>query len=317
LASPLSINALVLQQGGKILVGGQATVNGVSQYVLMQLNPDGSLDPTFGSDGKKYFSFGAGYAAGITALALQPDGKIIAAGYRGHNPNDPNNYFEDIAIARFNPDGAIDPGFGTNGITTTAWLGGGGIRTYSVVVKPNGKILVPGYIQDTLSDFILVQYNSNGTPDTAFGIDGVLRTDLGASDEKSFTALLQPDGKLLVGGHTTIEGRNNEFALVRYLPGAGLHVGTLDFPAGQTQLLVYPNPVKASTMLEYTLVHPTSVTIQLLDLQGRLLQTYINNRYQESGDHQQVIEIPETVPSGQYVLVLSSAEGVVSVRIVR
>ncbi len=88
-------------------------------FALLRFNPDGRLDPSFGTDGRVFsdaFSAGEG-------VALQPDGKIVVAG----SPK----------LTRFRPDGSLDPTFGTNGAIVTFWA-------RDVAIQPDGKIVVVG-----------------------------------------------------------------------------------------------------------------------------------------------------------------------------
>src|SRR5207245_943210 len=103
-------SALALQSDGKIVVAGFSGAGGRQDFALARYNPDGSLDPSFGSGGRVLTDFG-GYDE-ASALALQSDGKIVVAG------------FSDVvgfgfALARYNPDGSLDPSFGSGGRVLT------------------------------------------------------------------------------------------------------------------------------------------------------------------------------------------------------
>jgi uncharacterized delta-60 repeat protein len=306
------LSAMALLPNGKILVGGRARIGLKYGFGLFQFNSNGSPDTGFGVGGMSLTLMGTNVDAEIDAIAIQPNGDIIAAGHRDPILDYSPDKFE-LVVAKFKANGSLDTTFATSGKSILKM--GEQIRTYSIVLKPDGKIVMPGYITDSITDFTLIQYTPNGQLDTAFGINGILRTDLGSDDEKAKSAVLQPDGKILVGGYTAI-GFDHDFALLRYLPEGGMHVGTVDFTGLKAQLLVYPNPVSTSTTLEYTLPYATTVSIQLYDLQGRLLQTYLNEVKQETGEHKQFISIPGSVPAGQFVLVLTTPEGKLGVRIV-
>lgn len=224
-----SIVALALQSDGKILAGGLAFLpRGDSDFMLVRYQANGSLDTTFGTGGMVNVDFntdssGDGREDAITALAIQPDGKIVAA---GASESAPIPHFFDFAVARFNPNGSLDASFGSGGKVTTDLAGnsnqagsGGSDQAGSVMIQPDGKILVGGvaggevYMSATSStalvvndsaeapgaDFGLVRYNTNGTLDTTFGRNSIVRTDFfGASDAGRF--LLQPDGRVVAAG---------------------------------------------------------------------------------------------------------------------
>ena len=101
--------AVALQPDGKIVLAGQIFYQ--AKFALARYTPDGSLDPSFAGNGKQ--TFPVGEASGAAAVAVQPDGKIVVAGY---SSNDASSV---IALARLKPNGLPDPGFGTDGLTTT------------------------------------------------------------------------------------------------------------------------------------------------------------------------------------------------------
>jgi uncharacterized delta-60 repeat protein len=200
--------AVQIQSDGKIVAAGA----GRGDYALARYNTDGSLDSTFGKGGKVETEFGPNLVGNATALAIQSDGKIIAVGNTA-TPTDPSA----IGVARYNTNGTLDTTFGPNqnGLVTTDILGND--RAFSVVVQPDGKILVAGsaYVtgSSTYSD-VLVRYNSNGTLDTSFGQAGVLTAPTlpGASLGFSQVALETinvngtPTTEIVVTGSTTPVG---------------------------------------------------------------------------------------------------------------
>ncbi|WP_406104487.1 calcium-binding protein [Streptomyces sp. NBC_01003] len=137
-----------VQTDGKIVVAGTSDFD----FALARYNPDGSLDTGFSGDGKVATSFGAGTLDGSSDLALQSDGKIVAAGISQ----------ADFAVARYNADGSLDGGFGTGGKVTTDVSSFGYFDTASAVaVQSDGKIVASG---NTGDDRGLVRYQVTGTP---------------------------------------------------------------------------------------------------------------------------------------------------------
>ena len=103
----------------------------------MRYNTDGSLDTSFNSDGKVTTAIGSAndYACSV---AIQSDGKIVAAGYSDNG----SNY--DFALVRYNTDGSLDTSFDSDGKVTTA-IGSGDDAAYSVAIQSDGKIVAAGY----------------------------------------------------------------------------------------------------------------------------------------------------------------------------
>src|SRR5439155_927966 len=103
----------VLQADGGVVAAGQSMRGSVIQVALVRYNADGSLDTSFGTGGKVTTSIG-GVDDKAIALVLQPDGKLVAAGYSKGGSNIA------FALARYNADGSLDASFGTAGKVTTA-----------------------------------------------------------------------------------------------------------------------------------------------------------------------------------------------------
>ena len=214
------ISAIVIQPDGKILVAGGAfplfTLAG--DFELARYNPDGSLDPTFGSGGIVTTSF-PGQGSFAFSLALQTDGKIIAAGtdFVNFSSNDSSN--TDFGLERYNPDGTPDPTFGRGGQVTTDFDGFND-DAFAVLIQPDGKIVAVGSAKNPANfyDFAAVRYLANGTIDRTFGSAGKVRTDFGDHNfDRARSAALQPDGKIVAAGFAISQnGLSQNFALARY-----------------------------------------------------------------------------------------------------
>ena len=213
-----SVNALVVHPNGKLVVAGSRTVLvpfglvrlAVPRFALARYNPDGSLDRSFGGDGRVSTRFG--FSSGARALVLQPDGKPVAAGVSGLGTAP-----EDFALARYNPDGNLDTSFGTGGLVRTDF--GGGELAAALVLQPDGKLVAAG-VNFFDEDIALARYNPDGNLDTSFGSGGLVRTDFGGSESVS-ALVLQPDGKLVAAGFGRV-GRVGSFVLARYSPNGSI-----------------------------------------------------------------------------------------------
>ena len=221
LAPPGCCATVALQGDGKIVAGGSRSFPGDElQFALTRYDPDGSLDRSFSGDGTVK-TFIAEPASGISALALQTDAKIIAAGTVFGSVAAP---FGKIALARYNADGSLDTGFGTGGIVRTDWAGGLKSAGHAVAIQSNGKIVVAGAVSARLlggsSDmFALARYQPDGSLDTTFGSNGLVTTPI--EDGASASGLaLQPDGKIVAAGgaitRTVGTAPEYRFALARY-----------------------------------------------------------------------------------------------------
>ena len=186
-----------------------------------------SLDTTFGNNGKVLTSF-PNLNSGILSSAVQSDGKIIVCGFRNLAIN-----FQtlDTVIARYNSDGILDLSFGTNGFIFINGLFIDGTAPKMLLLQSDGKIVVTGsnFTSGSNSglDFHTYRFNPNGTPDTSFGNNGIVVTDINNSTDESTSILLQSDNKLLVLG--TYSTQTN----IRFLCGVRYNVdGSIDSSFG-------------------------------------------------------------------------------------
>ena len=214
-------SSVVIQHDGKIVVAGGAfpLFTFLGNFEVVRYNPNGSLDRSFGNGGIVTTNFPQGsYAFDV---ALQPDGKIIAAGtvFVNFDPGESSN--TDFALARYNSDGTPDATFGNGGQVSTDFLGLED-DVFSVLIQPDGKIVAVGSVNDpaTFYDFAAARYFSNGTLDTTFGVAGKVHTDFGDQNfDRASSAALQPDGRIVAAGFAISQnGGVQNFAVARYTP---------------------------------------------------------------------------------------------------
>ena len=202
--------SVIVQPDGKYVVGGFAKTGLVTRFALVRYNVNGSLDTTFGSSGKVVTAVGVGGVSGVSALALQDDGKIIAAGTA--KDVDGVNRF---ALARYNPNGSLDTTFGSAGTTTTR-VGSGNAELNSLVVDSVGGLVVAGVaVADDDHVFALARYNSNGSLDTSFGSGGKTLTPIG-SDGAAVARSVTTQGQQLLAGGVASDAGIAQLAFARY-----------------------------------------------------------------------------------------------------
>jgi uncharacterized delta-60 repeat protein len=209
--------AVALQPDGKIVILC-SSYRSRARVALARYNTDGTLDLTFGRDGAVSTGFFA------FALAIQRDGKIVAAGSAGDSEH------PDFALARYVADGSLDLSFGRAGTVLTDFnRSSEGVS--AIAIQANGKLVAFGS-SDALgymplpnepphADFALARYTANGALDTSFGRRGkVLTTADRSGDLESFTSgvAIRADGKIIAVGSRGPEDDQapHEFLLVRY-----------------------------------------------------------------------------------------------------
>jgi len=195
--------AMALQPDGKIVVAGYSSMSINDDFAVVRYNADGSLDTSWSGDGKVTTDFDFSNET-ARSVAVQPDGKIVVAGYGTAGGND------DFAVVRYNADGSLDTSFDGDGKVTTA-IGSGADWGRSVTLQPDGKILVVGRSgAGGVFTFALVRYNPDGSLDTSFDGDGKVTTVIGSSSQ-GYNVIVQPDGRIVVAGES-----GNDIALARY-----------------------------------------------------------------------------------------------------
>jgi uncharacterized delta-60 repeat protein len=234
-------SGIAIQPGDdKIVVAGSTYRDdlGVNVPLLVRFDVDGSLDTSFNHTGEVATDVGSP-DAGVDSLVVQPDGKIVAAGW---SLQDSTSY--DFLLMRFNSDGSPDLGFGSSGLTTTDFGSGGIDSAYSVALDASGRIIAAGGASGV---FGIARYDANGNLDTShFGTGGLVTVDftavstldrgslpLAAADGPLYReqwanrVVVQSDGKIVVAGASYLEGPDDfiyptglnlgigEFALVR------------------------------------------------------------------------------------------------------
>lgn len=234
--------AVAIQADGKIVSAGY-TDNIGSQFAFARCLTNGSPDPEFGTDGKVSLNISE-YLNKITALLIQPDGKIIGVGYASSI----SSSVYDIVLIRLLADGSPDPDFGTNGMIS---YGEDAIseKAYAAALQSDGKIVVAA-THGTNESFAMnvVRFNTDGTPDSFFGINGTSNHSFGGLFEKACDVAIQPDGKIIIAGYSDTY-QTNSIVLGRLLPD-----GTIDNTFGYGGFIVN-NPCSSNDMA-------TSVALQ-------------------------------------------------------
>jgi uncharacterized delta-60 repeat protein len=211
--------SVAVQGDGKIVVAGVAfPVSGSADFALARYNPNGALDLTFGVGGKLTTDVAAGLDDVAFAVAIQADGRIVAVGYAISLLTP-----AEFALARYNPDGSLDPTFGVGGTVITDFASGSDDAAFAAALQQDGRIVAAGYSQSGNYDFALARYNIDGSLDTGFDGDGKVTTDFAGAFEQAEAVAIQTDGKIVAAGFGFVPG--NDFALARYNIDGSLDTG--------------------------------------------------------------------------------------------
>ena len=202
-------NAVLVQDDGRVVVAGSVKAEASeSVFAVARFDASGALDPDFGVGGITSINVPGTFAGDeVAALAIQGDGKIIAAGSGGRL---------NFALARLNPDGTLDAGFGTGGIAQ-AQVGQANNGIEGVVLQEDGRIVAAGFSRNANEwDFGLARFDTAGRLDPSFSGDGIVVSDLGTEWDFGHAVALAPDGDIIVAGEAGEPNVNNDFAVARY-----------------------------------------------------------------------------------------------------
>lgn len=224
--------AIALQPDGKILVGGYAYLEEIS-FVLVRFLADGTVDTDFGTDGVVVTAMG-GNTSIATGVAVQDDGKILLCG----------GGFGGFSVVRYEADGAVDMGFGTDGLALCPFPGASA-QANAIGLQSDGRIILAGYASGKSGDAIaLAAFDGDGLLDADFGTDGTTTASWNGSGVATAMAIGADDGITVVGSAST------KALVARFTPAGALD---LDF---------YNTGIRQLTLTDTDMSNATGVTLQ-------------------------------------------------------
>jgi uncharacterized delta-60 repeat protein len=198
--------AIAIQADGKIIVGGESLIPGSDlEFTLLRYETDGTLDPTFDSDGIASVGFGGNRIDRLREIAIDSNGKIVVSGFGN------DGTIQGGAFVRLNTDGSLDTSFSDDGklIVPSLFIAG------DVAIQPDGKIIGGGGIVA----FDLIRLNTNGTIDTTFGVGGFASTQIFDSGNAGILDLkLDSDGNIFATGSAINGNIDDDFAFAKFTP---------------------------------------------------------------------------------------------------
>ncbi len=202
----LYMYSAALQSTGKIVLAGSDFYD----FILLRFNTDGSTDSTFGTAGRVTTDHSVSQDY-WRSVVIQDDDKIVASG-------DSDGKF---AIARYTSNGSPDSSFASTGLIIS--VSDDNVKGVCSVIQNDGKILTGCSDDYPGNNFILCRYNTDGTPDSAFGESGIVYTDINSSGDHLIAITLQPDGKILAVGNYDISFPTDHYpVIIRYLEDGSL-----------------------------------------------------------------------------------------------
>ena len=208
-----SANAVVITPGGRIIVAG-STSNGItSRSAVARYMPDGRLDRDFGGDGRVTTDVSPS-GEQFTDLAIQPDGRIVAAGWAEVS------LVPVFSAVRYTTDGRLDPTFDGDGISRVD-VAPGADRANALALQSDGKLVLAGGVSaGGREEWGLIRLGPRGRLDPTFATKGRLVTDFGPGFDEANAVAVQDDGKILVAGRIH-EGNKDDIGVLRLKPSGG------------------------------------------------------------------------------------------------
>lgn len=216
-------NAVAIQVDNKIVVAGYGPDDfiGGSHFTVARYDTRGALDTSFSADGIVTTVVSATKLEYATAVAIQPDGKILVAGYNDTSDSNPGNF----VLIRYDQNGVPDTAFDGDGIVVTPIPASGpNSRAEAMALQADGKIVVVGASGNGVWDIVLVRYNADGSLDTSFDTggdgDGIVIAPGGGSFMNAVA--VQPDGRIVVAGSSIGGASGSDVIVQRYTSGGVL-----------------------------------------------------------------------------------------------
>jgi uncharacterized delta-60 repeat protein len=280
----------ILQSDDKMIIAGGAFESVFnSSIALARINTNGTLDETFGTGGKATLNVNSDENDYVEDMAILNNGKILLGGYSSG----------DFLLMRYNANGTPDNSFGNGGYLLTDF-GNSQDRAYAIAVDNNGSIFLGGHGYEAgmsgLFHFAVAKYTSNGDLDNTFDADGKMVEIMGADGSTAYDMVIQPDGKLLLGGQSLeIAGGYLDFGLLRL---ENTTVGITEDEAFKTDFIIYPNPAKDFI----TIVQANSGERATLKIYSATGQIVLQRTITQNSDR---IELSE-LPAGLYYITVNN-----------
>jgi uncharacterized delta-60 repeat protein len=229
-----NLGQIAVRPDGSILATGSGSAGSGSNtdFALTRYTVAGALDTTFGTGGRTYTDFIGPTYSTMFAAAVQPDGKMVGAGYASIGLG----HLDDFALTRLDVDGSLDVSFGGAGTVVTDF-GGSTDRANAVAVQADGKIVAAGYTAVTNNQhlFAAARYNPDGTLDTTFGSGGKVTVPWFVSSTGEYdtvsSVVVRGDGTILLVGQSDDRISSDDKMAIATLSPTGVVTGVQRYAA--------------------------------------------------------------------------------------
>lgn len=281
--------ALVQESNGKIIVTSIGLMPPALTFAtntkirIARLNSNGMFDSSFATTGKIMFDLGQ---------SLVPE-RILKTASNEYLINFylyPNNVATTSKTLKLNYNGSINTSYGVNGVADDVVNS----LNFNMELQNDDKLIKVGRKNN---QFCVSRYLPSGAIDTSFGVNGEKIESVGLISSKTSDVNILPGGKLLVTGDS-FDGDVQRLTFVKY---TDLYLGTINFSIDNASLLVYPNPIENVATFEYDLHNSETITIDLVDISGRIIKAIENKSLKSAGNYKIQLNL-EGLNSGLYFI---------------
>ncbi len=310
---------VALDGAGNIFIGGgKITDWGPSGWVICGLDPTGHVLNSFGTNGFVVFDHIPDVAGAMSTnyesierLYVDGTGSIYAAGAVAIQP-----VKERMALAKFNATGALDPGFGTGGVLYATPNANDRAWVDDLVADPSGTLIISGHDQSTVQQprLLLLRTDMAGTILGSEENGGVLLYNDPAGNVTALSRVTMDHSGRIILASGYVNQPIGKAALTAFSTESTTAIAQASF-VGSEDIKIFPNPTSSEITVTYDLLHGGTVTLDLLDSNGRSIERLSTRSAASAGRYVEYLAISRSLASGHYRLALTTNGGRSSVNI--
>ena len=302
--------ALAINDQDEIFIGGTVSLEFGEERSLFvtKVDANGTIDTNFGDSGSSIYTINPNTIAGLNALAIDAQGRVLTGGGAFDTDELDNNFF----LTRFNPNGSLDNSFGNNGIVVLQKSSNEAISDLEIL--DNEVILAAGSTGGFNSRFLMARLGPNGNQDMSFGTDG-FSSLLVESTFNGMRGIAIDDG-CVYGAGFGYDGDIYKSVIAKFFnqnPISNIE----DSPSIEVSIAIFPNPISSEFFMEFQLLNASKVSIQLADFSGKIIASLLPQTHFPKGSQKLRLTLPNDISSGHYQVMVQVNEELMTSKVVK